>query len=186
MEQYQQYWKDYYDILQVSPKAEQEVISAAYKKLAQKYHPDTSSNFKDASTKMIDINEAYEILSNPVKRVDYDYMYNRRNTINVKNTANQEYEPNSSNQKAEYAHTSPQPRQETKSRREINEPKKPSTISLVGSVLSILSGGALVILFYSNDSSPAGLLVGSWPLLFVVGGVISIFKTILSPRNKNQ
>ena len=41
MEQYERNWKNYYEILQVSPHAEPEGITAAFKKLAQKYHPDT-------------------------------------------------------------------------------------------------------------------------------------------------
>lgn len=63
--------KDYYEILQVSPNAEESVIKAAYRRLALTYHPDTSKN-PVASAKMTDINEAYGILSNPVKRAAYD------------------------------------------------------------------------------------------------------------------
>ena len=63
-------WKDYYKILQVHPTAEQEVIKAAYDKLARKYHPDTNKT-PTANQRMKDINEAYEILSNIEKRRQY-------------------------------------------------------------------------------------------------------------------
>ena len=73
MEQYERNWKNYYEILQVSPKAEPSVITAAYKRLAQTYHPDVA---RDASTaRMIDINEAYEVLSNPVRHAEYDRVF---------------------------------------------------------------------------------------------------------------
>ena len=62
---------DYYAILQVHPNAEKEVIGAAYRKLAAKYHPDVSHS-PDAVEKMKQINAAYEVLSDPVKRAAYD------------------------------------------------------------------------------------------------------------------
>ena len=43
-EQYENRWKDYYEILQVHPLAEQEVIAAAYRRLAMKYHPDRNKD----------------------------------------------------------------------------------------------------------------------------------------------
>lgn len=73
MEKYERNWKNYYEILQVSPKAETSIITVAYKRLAQTYHPDVVG---DASTaRMADINEAYEVLSNPVRRAEYDRVF---------------------------------------------------------------------------------------------------------------
>jgi len=62
---------DYYAILQVSPAAEKEVIEAAYRKLAQKYHPDINKS-EGAEEKMKRINAAHEVLSDPAKRAAYD------------------------------------------------------------------------------------------------------------------
>jgi len=62
---------DYYAILQVHPTATKEVIDAAYRKLASKYHPDINDSAK-AVDKMKLLNEAYEVLSDPSKRSDYD------------------------------------------------------------------------------------------------------------------
>ncbi len=66
------YEKDYYQILQVSPNATPEEIKRSYRRLAFKYHPD--KNFGDALTEAVfkQIIEAYEILSDPVKRDDYN------------------------------------------------------------------------------------------------------------------
>lgn len=65
--------KDYYRILGVLDDAEEIVIRAAYKALAQRYHPDKWTGSKDeANRRMSDINEAYGVLSDPVKRKQYD------------------------------------------------------------------------------------------------------------------
>src|SRR3989304_6358124 len=62
---------DFYGILQVHPRAEKEIIDAAYRRLAFKYHPDLSQ-VSDATERMKQINTAYEVLSDPVKREAYD------------------------------------------------------------------------------------------------------------------
>lgn len=65
--------KDYYAILGVTPLADDVVIRAKYKALAQRYHPDKyQATGKNTTLKMMEINEAYSILSNPDKRIDYD------------------------------------------------------------------------------------------------------------------
>lgn len=63
-------FEDYYEILQVSPSAESEVIEAAYKKLTQKYHPDVSKS-STAAGKMKKINIAHDVLCDPVQREKY-------------------------------------------------------------------------------------------------------------------
>jgi hypothetical protein len=63
--------EDYYEILQVHHLAEPEVIEAAYKKLAQKYHPDINKATTSAA-KMKKINEAHEVLSDSARRKEYD------------------------------------------------------------------------------------------------------------------
>lgn len=64
-------FEDYYEILQVHFRAEPEVIEAAYKKLAQKYHPDVNKS-SIAAERMKKINTAHDILRDPAKRRDYD------------------------------------------------------------------------------------------------------------------
>lgn len=64
--------KDYYEILNVSKDASLDEIKAAYRKLAKKYHPDLNPNDKEAEQKFKEINEAYEVLSDPEKRRRYD------------------------------------------------------------------------------------------------------------------
>jgi len=66
--------KDYYSILGVSKDADEVVIKAAYKALAQKYHPDKSqSETAASSTKLMsDINKAYSVIGNPISKQKYD------------------------------------------------------------------------------------------------------------------
>ena len=66
--------KNYYELLEVSHSASQEVIEKAYKTLAKKYHPDLQDDAhkKEAEQKMKELNEAYDVISNPQKRSAYD------------------------------------------------------------------------------------------------------------------
>lgn len=63
-------FKDYYKILGVDRKADEKTIKSAYRKLARKYHPDVAKG-KDGE-RFKEINEAYEVLSDPEKRQRYD------------------------------------------------------------------------------------------------------------------
>ena len=70
--------KDYYRVLGVLDDAEDIIIRAAYKALAQRYHPDKwKGDPQEANKRMSDINEAYGILSDPIKRKKYDEEYFR-------------------------------------------------------------------------------------------------------------
>jgi curved DNA-binding protein CbpA len=62
---------DPYKILQVDSEAEDEVIQAAYRRLARKYHPDLATS-PDAAARMASINAAWELIGDPAKRQAYD------------------------------------------------------------------------------------------------------------------
>jgi curved DNA-binding protein len=65
-------FKDYYATLGVNKSASADQIKQAFRKLARKYHPDVNPNDKTAEAKFKEINEAYEVLSDPDKRSKYD------------------------------------------------------------------------------------------------------------------
>jgi curved DNA-binding protein len=65
-------YRDYYQILGVSKTAGQDAIKKSYRKLARQYHPDVNPGDKKAEERFKDINEAYEVLSDPEKRQKYD------------------------------------------------------------------------------------------------------------------
>jgi DnaJ-class molecular chaperone len=65
-------YKDYYKILGVDRKATEKEIKSAYRKLARKHHPDVNKNDAKAEARFKEVNEAYEVLSDPAKRRRYD------------------------------------------------------------------------------------------------------------------
>jgi len=76
---------DYYEILSVSRNADLSIIKSAYRTLANKYHPDKcEDNLKEnAEEKIRLINEAYEVLSDPIKKSEYDQK--------IKNSKNEQF-----------------------------------------------------------------------------------------------
>jgi curved DNA-binding protein len=65
-------YKDYYKTLGVGKDAKPEDIKKVYRKLARQYHPDLNPGDKASEEKFKEINEAYEVLSDPAKRQKYD------------------------------------------------------------------------------------------------------------------
>lgn len=64
--------RDYYEVLGVSKGAGEDEIKKAYRKLARQYHPDLHPDDADCAEKFKEVNEAYEVLSNPDKKQRYD------------------------------------------------------------------------------------------------------------------
>lgn len=78
--------KNYYKILEVDKNASDEIIERAYKVLVKKYHPDlqTEQNKEEAAKRITIINEAYSILSNPLKRAEYNKKLQKETERNEK------------------------------------------------------------------------------------------------------
>ncbi len=67
-------YKDYYKVLGVTKTADEKEIKSAFRKLAQKYHPDKNPGDKAAEDRFKEINEAYEVLGDAQKRQRYDQL----------------------------------------------------------------------------------------------------------------
>ena len=67
-------YKDYYEILGVARTATPEEIRTAFRKKAREYHPDVAKDKVKGAEKFKEVNEAYEVLSDPAKRAKYDQM----------------------------------------------------------------------------------------------------------------
>ena len=64
--------RDYYEVLGVTKSADESEIKKAYRSLAKKYHPDMNPGDKEAEAKFKEVNEAYDVLSDPDKKAKYD------------------------------------------------------------------------------------------------------------------
>ncbi|WP_392486601.1 molecular chaperone DnaJ [Haloimpatiens sp. FM7315] len=64
--------KDYYEVLGIEKGASEEEIKKAFRKKALKYHPDRNAGNKEAEEKFKEVNEAYQVLSDPQKKSQYD------------------------------------------------------------------------------------------------------------------
>lgn len=82
---------DLYEILQVHPSAEQEVIDVAFRRLARMYHPDVNKS-PDANERMKALNLAYETLGDPAKRADYDRQRGNRAGYSRQRTSREQSE----------------------------------------------------------------------------------------------
>ncbi|NDC80939.1 MAG: J domain-containing protein, partial [Verrucomicrobia bacterium] len=67
-------YKDYYSVLGVSKTATAEEIRSAFRKKAREHHPDVAKDKAKGAEMFKEVNEAYEVLSDPAKRAKYDQM----------------------------------------------------------------------------------------------------------------
>ena len=67
-----QFEQDYYATLGISPDADENALKQAYRQLARLYHPDTSQE-PDAAARFLEVQEAYELLGDPLRREAYDH-----------------------------------------------------------------------------------------------------------------
>jgi len=181
-----------YDVLEVSQEASQEMIKDAYRTLAKKYHPDlyTGSDKSKAEEKMKEINYAFDILGDPIKRRKYDESLRKESFKNYR-----------TNQKAYSSYTwywndEANPyytnRNETSysSKKTENDESMPFYYKeyIISGILWIIAGLILVCIIYSLKSASKGVRIIFWST--VLWGIINfvrglIFKIAYEDEIKN-
>ena len=89
--------RDYYATLGISSDADEQAVKQAYRQLARRYHPDTSAE-PGSAERFLQIQEAYELLTDPIQREAYDHWRRRRglghaNPLLLRVTPSQEIMP---------------------------------------------------------------------------------------------
>jgi curved DNA-binding protein CbpA len=193
VEQYQIRWKNYYQILQVSPNAELQAIRLAYRRLALKYHPDATQD-NETSAKMVEINEAYSILSNPAKRFDYDIVFKNKYASNKQTYA----KPRSGTQYASRRRRTYKQRpsyysdartgygrprtQSSSTPRESGggisrkEAKREVLIKASNGLLKVLASGAFIGVMWLLFDNP--WFVTFLAILFGISGIVNVFQAL--------
>ena len=198
-ENWQVHWQDYYKILQIDQSAEIEVVKAAYGKLAFKYHPDHNST-PNATEQMSLLNEALDIIRNPLKRKEYDANYQR---LKYMQTTQQTTPPQ---QTKPYASYTRQGWEQRWNERMNNTPQggndssksKPYINSYIR-VQKVSAGGCALILI-GGLGTPAGLIYGiiKWftatpkhhliyfvpAVLFIIAFWVGVFGIFRAPSRK--
>lgn len=85
--------KTYYEILGILPNASLDAVKTAYRKLVIQFHPDRNPGNKEAERRFIEINQAYEVLSDSSLRNSYDVSLQRPKSTSHKSTTSQNYAP---------------------------------------------------------------------------------------------
>ena len=73
-------FKNYYHVLRVASTSDDAAIKAAFRRLARRHHPDVAKD-KRAGRRFLEIREAYEVLSDPEKRRQYDRVYRAQTAL---------------------------------------------------------------------------------------------------------
>lgn len=162
--------QDYYKILGVSPDAEAEVITAAYKALMRKYHPD-HNRAENSDIRAKELNEAYAVLNSPQKRKEYD-------EIRSKNESPPPTSPNSQ-------HSSNRSAEPDKAPRHL-----PDRSGISFAIATFLTAGAMIIgayLFGNSKGSPAYNDIGNTAYYdeqsVETAGNIQVENNVLSENN---
>lgn len=175
--------KNYYDILGISIWATEEEIKKSYRKLAFKFHPDYNQGDKFFEDRFRDIQEAYEILTNREKKIQYDIklhsiLYPPKQTQQTTTNYTPKTEPKENNY---YSYsTSTQSKQEPP-----KETKKVKKVSAIDSIISTLKDVVVGLLSFVINII---VVIGSRLLVLgIFGGIIfGLSKACDSNTTKQQ
>jgi len=118
--------KNYYEILGINTDATSAEIKSAFRKLARIWHPDVAGGTSEAVAKFKEINEAYEVLSNPEKRKKYDTFRGIFNNVSNKAKENSKSQKQENKSKSE-AHSKEEKQTEPQKKQQKNQQQESST-----------------------------------------------------------
>lgn len=142
--------KNYYEILEINETASTEVIKASYKALMKKYHPDNYDNRNNdvAHEKVIQINEAFEVLSNEDKRKQYDLEYRSEQHSSFTKYNSTSHEREKSNAKYDI------PKEKPPKEQEFNQEEPERNSSCLGTIVKWI----IILSIFSYIAKGCGLL----------------------------
>lgn len=135
--------KDYYQFLGVNKDATADEIKSAYRKLSKKFHPDVNDGDKFFEERFKEIQEAYEVLSNPVRKSSYDAQHGFKSETQGRG---QQSKPKT---ESDFNRSPPPPQQPNNVHQEPpTQPKaKKSNANVWGIVIFVLVGGFIHAVF---------------------------------------
>ena len=147
--------KDPFKILQVSPEAE--VITAAYRGLARKYHPDSSQTKYD-SERIRDINWAYSVLKDPIKRRQWaeSQRASSRHSRETPYSSAQTYSSKPRSRSTSQSQARSQPQTKTTYKKVSSQGKRPSTLTLI-IILGVIVAGVSYLSSNINQTQDGGV-----------------------------
>jgi curved DNA-binding protein CbpA len=151
--------KNHYQTLGLKRNASNEEIKKAYRKLVQKFHPDKNDGDKYFEERFREVQEAYEVLSDPYEKGKYDTNYDF--FFNGKQKANQEY---TNRERPKYQEPKPDPEKEKKEKE--NRDKKEKERAEKERVANIKKNAELQ--FEDN----AWIFLGNW---FIIPGAVGLW-----------
>ena len=171
--------KDYYGILEVNEKASQEIIEKAYKTLVKKYHPDLYSSVqkREAETKLKEINEAYNILSDRFLRSQYDLeLQKERQRRQMKDNTSQKNMENNQQATVKRRNETILENRKNKTKREnVSKKKNEGTISEIIDVVRELWGNRSKKKEKKKMNRTDWLAIGLTIIIVLIIGVILWF-----------
>jgi hypothetical protein len=154
---------NYYDVLQVSPSASQEVIHAAYRALARACHPDVNPSAA-AARRMLDLNAAYTVLSDSTRRAQYDLRRTRTTRGNVSAFPTQ---PPPSVMRGKPRPSSPKRIEDERAARGVRMSMRPRLLTVV--VMVVVLGAAVAAALWLTSALLEDVPDGQFLTEFLVG-----------------
>ncbi|MBD3638039.1 MAG: DnaJ domain-containing protein [Crocinitomicaceae bacterium] len=152
----------YYEILQVDENASTEEIKKAYRKLSKVLHPDLHDNSKESNVMFNLLHDAYETLSDPVKRSNYDLSRQPEKTSTSSNQSDYTNYHSYTSEKTQSAYANEEHSKNT------NEPEDRKRNIIIYTVFAIVFTGLVLFFNWIPDILMIFLILLAIPIYFII------------------